>query len=73
MPVYSDSPEIEAAVLTLREEFQAALDAYQNDPTEANRVARDEATQSFANARTAALNRPAVPVVGGDAVQEGVN
>jgi len=73
MPEYSESPEIETIVLQLRDEYQAALDAYEADPSEENRVAKVEATQAFANARTSALNRTAVPVIGGDAVQDGVN
>jgi hypothetical protein len=73
MPEYSDSPEIEAVVLQLRSEYQAALDAFEADPSEEHRQARDAAVEAFANARTTALNRTSVPVIGGDTVQEGVN
>jgi len=73
MPEYSDSPEIEAVVLQLRTEYQEALENVEIDPTDENRAILVDATESFANARTTALNRVAVPVIGGDTVHEGVN
>jgi hypothetical protein len=73
MPEYSESPEIESIVLDLRHQYQLCLGDYEADPSPENREALDIAATAFANARTSALNRQAVPVIGGDAVQDGVN
>lgn len=73
MPTYSNSPEIEAIVIELRDAHLAAQEAWEADPTAENYVAREEATQAFANARSGAVERTAVPTIGGDTIQDGVN
>ena len=73
MPTYSNSPEIEAIVTELRDEFVAAQEAWEADPSEENFATRMEATQAFANARSGAVDRTAAPTIGGDTVQDGVN
>jgi len=74
MSIYSDDPAVEAVVLLLRDDYQAALEAWLNDPTEENSAVKYETAEAFANARTSAQPQlGATPVIGGDAVQDGVN
>lgn len=69
MSVYSDSPDVEAAILQLQDEHSKAQERWEADPTPENNETRLAAARAFQAARqsVASEKRGNTAAVGGDA------